>query len=122
MVLPKDIIEQHLWPHRENWKNLYLNSTIIRKLTIKNTEYFKEEEESAVTELLLVYDELSDNSKNSLEDEKGKNIDDMIQKLRNIYGSYFSKIAVVDNMQLIAASLKDQKPQYIIATVLTTMQ
>ncbi|CAG8844222.1 44045_t:CDS:2, partial [Gigaspora margarita] len=47
---------------------------------------------------------------------------DMIQKLGNIYGSYFSKVAVVNSMHLIAASLKDRKPQCIIATASTTTQ
>ncbi|CAG8637283.1 24092_t:CDS:2, partial [Gigaspora rosea] len=47
---------------------------------------------------------------------------DMIQKLGNAYGSYFSKVAVVNGTHLIAASLKDRKPQCIIATASTTTQ
>ncbi|CAG8716655.1 9176_t:CDS:2, partial [Racocetra fulgida] len=47
---------------------------------------------------------------------------DMIQKLENTYGSYFSKVAIVNGVYLIAASLKDRKPQCIIATASTTTQ
>ncbi|CAG8842687.1 1199_t:CDS:2 [Gigaspora margarita] len=47
---------------------------------------------------------------------------DMIQKLGNAYRSYCLKVAVVNSMHLIAASLKDQKPQCIIATASTTTQ
>ncbi|CAG8786125.1 45189_t:CDS:2, partial [Gigaspora margarita] len=46
----------------------------------------------------------------------------MIQKLGNTYGSYFSKVAVVNSTHLIVASLKDQKPQCIIAIASTTTQ
>ncbi|CAG8586735.1 24724_t:CDS:2 [Gigaspora rosea] len=47
---------------------------------------------------------------------------DMIQKLGNTYRSYFSKVAVVNSIHLIAASLKDRKPQCIIAIASTTTQ
>lgn len=102
-VLPKDIIEQHLRPHGENWKNLRLNGTIIRELTTKKRRIFqvsfdkienvvvdvlagnlryekqavlnREEEETAVTELLSAHEELSDDSESSLEEEERENID-----------------------------------------------
>ncbi|CAG8516007.1 2456_t:CDS:1, partial [Dentiscutata heterogama] len=44
----------------------------------------------------------------------------MVQKLESVYGSYFSKVANIDNINLIAASLKDQKTQCVIATASTT--
>ncbi|CAG8836751.1 26057_t:CDS:1, partial [Gigaspora margarita] len=44
---------------------------------------------------------------------------DMVQKLGNTYGLYCSKIAIVNNMYLIAASLKNQKLQCIIAMAST---
>ncbi|CAG8776771.1 19417_t:CDS:1, partial [Gigaspora rosea] len=47
---------------------------------------------------------------------------DMIQKLGNTYRSYFSKVAVVNSTHLIAAFLKDRKPQCIIAIASTTTQ
>ncbi|CAG8734207.1 3231_t:CDS:1, partial [Dentiscutata heterogama] len=45
---------------------------------------------------------------------------DMVQKLGSVYGSYFLKVANIDNINLIAASLKDRKPQCVIATASTT--
>ncbi|CAG8586319.1 9657_t:CDS:2, partial [Scutellospora calospora] len=45
---------------------------------------------------------------------------DMVQKLGSAYGSYFSKVATINNIYLIAASLKDRKPQCIIASASTT--
>ncbi|CAG8715654.1 7913_t:CDS:1, partial [Racocetra fulgida] len=42
------------------------------------------------------------------------------EKLDSTYGSCISKVITIDNVQLIAASLQDQKPQYIIATASTT--
>ncbi|CAG8751763.1 14784_t:CDS:1, partial [Cetraspora pellucida] len=39
-----------------------------------------------------------------------------------MYGSYFSKVAIVNGIHLIAAFLKDRKPQCIIATASTTTQ
>ncbi|CAG8829842.1 40996_t:CDS:2, partial [Gigaspora margarita] len=44
---------------------------------------------------------------------------DMIQKLKTTYGSFISKVATIDNVYLIAASLWDRKPQCIIATAST---
>ncbi|CAG8814933.1 7564_t:CDS:2, partial [Cetraspora pellucida] len=129
-------------------------------------------EEAAVTELLSVHEELSDNSESSLEEEKRVNIDviDLINissiSLASPYESFHRflsfnyieqyvinsinrhgkdvsnwlelcenkeieknkqfaseyDIAVVDSVQLIAASLKDRKPQCIIATSSTTTQ
>ncbi|CAG8830561.1 6777_t:CDS:1, partial [Gigaspora margarita] len=43
----------------------------------------------------------------------------MVQKLGNTYELYCSNIAIVDNMYLIAASLKDQELQCIIAMAST---
>ncbi|CAG8682303.1 14346_t:CDS:2, partial [Dentiscutata heterogama] len=45
---------------------------------------------------------------------------DMVQKLGSAYGSYFSKVIMINNIHLIASSLKDRKPQCIIATASTT--
>ncbi|CAG8686282.1 16696_t:CDS:2, partial [Dentiscutata heterogama] len=45
---------------------------------------------------------------------------DMVQRLGSTYGSYVSKVANIDNVYLMAASLKDRKPQCIVATVSTT--
>jgi len=45
---------------------------------------------------------------------------DMVQKLDSTYGSYISKTTTIDNIQLIAASLRDRKPQCVIATASTT--
>ncbi|CAG8744075.1 12507_t:CDS:2, partial [Racocetra fulgida] len=39
---------------------------------------------------------------------------------QSVYGSYYSKVATVNNVYLIAASLKDRKPQCVIATASTT--
>ncbi|CAG8816870.1 36466_t:CDS:1, partial [Racocetra persica] len=46
--------------------------------------------------------------------------DDMVHKLNSAYGSYISKVATINNIQLMAASLRDRKPQCIIATASTT--
>ncbi|CAG8713129.1 16650_t:CDS:1, partial [Dentiscutata heterogama] len=45
---------------------------------------------------------------------------DMVQRLGSIYESYVSKVTNIDNIYLIAASLKDRKPQCIVATASTT--
>ncbi|CAG8781590.1 11263_t:CDS:1, partial [Racocetra fulgida] len=45
---------------------------------------------------------------------------DMVQKLGVAYGSYISKIAFINNVCLIAASLRDQKLQCIITTASST--
>ncbi|CAG8843867.1 2521_t:CDS:2, partial [Gigaspora margarita] len=45
---------------------------------------------------------------------------DIVQKLGSEYSSYISKITLVNNVCLIVASLRDQKPQCIITTALTT--
>ncbi|CAG8844442.1 4270_t:CDS:2, partial [Gigaspora margarita] len=47
--------------------------------------------------------------------------DDMVEKLNSTYGSYISKVATLNNIRLIAASLQDRKPQCIIATASTTV-
>ncbi|CAG8719180.1 23923_t:CDS:2 [Cetraspora pellucida] len=46
----------------------------------------------------------------------------MIQKLENTYELYFSKVAIVNGVYLIVASLKDRKLQCIIAIASTTTQ
>jgi hypothetical protein len=45
----------------------------------------------------------------------------MIQELETSYGSHISKVATIDDVYLIAASLQDRKPQCIIATASTTV-
>src|SRR5260363_217617 len=47
---------------------------------------------------------------------------DIVQRLESTYGSYFSKVANIDSIYFIAASLKDQKLQCIIATASTTIK
>ncbi|CAG8731835.1 44521_t:CDS:2, partial [Gigaspora margarita] len=44
---------------------------------------------------------------------------DMVEKLDSTYGSCVSKVTTIDDVQLIAASLWDRKPQCIIATAST---
>ncbi|CAG8652452.1 15302_t:CDS:2, partial [Cetraspora pellucida] len=44
---------------------------------------------------------------------------DMVEKLDSTYRSCVSKVTTIDNVQLIAASLRDRKPQCIIATAST---
>ncbi|CAG8637681.1 9096_t:CDS:1, partial [Dentiscutata heterogama] len=47
-------------------------------------------------------------------------LQDMVEKLDSTYGSCISKVITIDDIQLIAASLRDRKPQCIIATASTT--
>ncbi|CAG8841944.1 42898_t:CDS:2, partial [Gigaspora margarita] len=44
----------------------------------------------------------------------------VIQKLKTTYGSFISKVATINDIYLIAASLRDRKLQCIIATASTT--
>ncbi|CAG8562996.1 10618_t:CDS:2 [Cetraspora pellucida] len=43
----------------------------------------------------------------------------MVEKLDSTYGSCISKVITINDVQLIAASLQNQKPQYIIVTAST---
>ncbi|CAG8753830.1 40061_t:CDS:2, partial [Gigaspora margarita] len=52
------------------------------------------------------------------EDKKIEKIN-MVEKLDSTYGSCVSKVTTIDDVQLIAASLRDRKPQYIIAIAST---
>ncbi|CAG8780523.1 11045_t:CDS:2, partial [Gigaspora margarita] len=104
------------------------NSNLIEAIRPRNTLCIDESTNSWLGEKNKIPDHLANGFTNiiiQLEPCEEKEIEkkaDMIQKLGNAYGSYCLKVAVVNGTHLIAAFLKDRKPQCIIAIASTTTQ
>ncbi|CAG8822013.1 779_t:CDS:2, partial [Gigaspora rosea] len=74
-VLPQNIIQQHFQQCGDDWKNLYLNSTIIRELTARKRQAYQvrfDKIENVIVDVLAAPEALSDNSEVAWKKKKSR--------------------------------------------------